>query len=1263
MNFNEATLSQLPAMRVLHNLGWEYISRQDVRQQREGNSSFLLTNTLKEQLTNINGPQFKERDIEEAIRELRPGAGDLLENNLKIYRRLVDGTDIDLMDDKGSSAFIPFKYIDWENCDNNKFHCACEFDASEGRKHIRLDIVLFINGIPIAAIECKKPEISVKAAHNQIERYQKSVPGLFSFIQFAAAINKDKGKYSATGIKEVRWSVWREEAEENLGFKPSYISEILTADINEKVLQKMESDINPGADASNPAGKKGIADNKQNRLLISLFSRERLLDLLRNFVIAGKKSKKIALAHQYFVVKNALVRVEENRPDEDGNNIRNGGVVWHTQGSGKSTSMIMLIKNLKRHLGEQDPRVILVTDRLELNDQMKDNLKESDLMYTEAKNGKELQDIILNKKETVILANVHKFSKAVEGDVSNPSENIFLLVDECHRTQYGDFARDMRILIPNGCYIGFTGTPLLERYKHSTFRTFGEFIQPVYPISRALEDGTVVPLYYEGRDFKDLDISDEEIDKATDEATAGLNSVEEKAIKKKFSDVRIIRELPSTTKKIAEDIANHYANSVIRSIVPNDDIKAQLIVASKAHAVLYHYALKECGVRSRVVISPPGHNEDEEGHTVSINKPEALALVKEFWEKEVVVDGRSEKAYERKVIREFKEEPDPKILVVVDKLITGFDAPKNTILYLCRSLKDHTLLQAIARVNRTYPKKERGYIVDYTMTFGNLKKALNEYDELGGYSSEDLVDTLFDIYMLLDDFGNVYGSLKGFLGEEYGVNADLQWESILGNIMKTRSEDEFQRVYKEFAELLSKLSSVPSFIKKYKNEFAEINKILKLGAQVNAFLVRCNSGEKSDDYLEAERLLLAALGENLDANGFRVLGKRVRLQFLRYYESPGVREDRTVYRPTPDTDPDTDPNSDPGTDTDPHTVSDTDPNTDPNSDPGTDTDPHTVSDTDPNTDPNSDPGTDTDPHTDPDTDSDTDTNSDSSADPDTDSDTSSDSGADPDTDSDTDTSSDSDADPGTDSDTDTSSDSGADPDTDSDTDTSSDFGADPGTDSDTDTSSDSGADPGTDSDTDTTLDGRDSFTSVFSHLKELERRNEELVDSHPEFSKKMSELIQEALDKHYQLALDFSKQTTKLKEAERNVEELARKLNNRDLVRVPDGLKGNERANEYYHTLRNVLPEKKVNTKEMEEEFCVVSEGAYRILEGEDNQGWSNNIDQEKKVRMEVIKKIWGIEKNHNNFLGEKDTEIADKMLDIARARASSPHERTNGYN
>lgn len=1124
--FNEATISQLPAMKLLHNLGWEYISKEQVRQHREGNTNFLLLDILKQQLSLINGNQFSEQDIDTGIREFKPTQGGLLASNIGIYRLLSNGTNIAKVSTSGDSGYKPFNYIDWDNLANNRFHFTCEFEASERRNHIRLDLVLFINGIPIAGIETKAGDVPINEATEQMHRYQDEVPGLFAFIQMLAVINSGEGKYASVGTGKSSWFHWREESDENLGFSEEYITGMLDKEVPKGLLITMAKDLYQDTNISNANETKGVADSKQNKFLISLFSKERFLDLLRNFTIVGEGSKKIAIGHQYFVVKNTIARVQEK--EERGEERRQGGIVWHTQGSGKSTSMILLIKNLKRHLGRHNPRIVLVSDRLELNDQMKNNLEESNVQYKLAKTGKELQQEIIDGNSSVILTNVHKFNLALVDketkDKANLSKDIFLLADECHRTQYGNYARDMRRLLPNGCYIGFTGTPLLEKYKKSTFLTFGSFIPPTYPIRRALEDKTVVPLYYEARQFN-IDIDAVGIDKATIEITKELNSVEEKAIKRKFSNAFTIRQLQSIVHKIAGDIAQHYKSYISRYPNRKDEIKAQLVVASKAHAVLYHQALNQYEVSNSVVISPPGQDSDEEKNN-TINRKESIKLVQKFWQEEVIKDGNKEKDYERNTIKRFKEGAEPQILVVVDKLITGFDAPKNTILYLCKSLRDHTLLQAIARVNRIYPGKERGLIVDYNMTFPALKEALNAYDELSGYSAEDIDMTLTNVEELLNDFGDAYQKIKDILNLQDNISSEEQWLRATNAMMNSKKWLQFRDQYKTVTELFAILASLNAFNQKYRGQFEEMDQYIIFGARLNRHLTRMHY-PKSSEYIIAEDLMATALSEQVTADGFRPLGKSIEIygwgnESIEQDEH-NVEEERESY--------------DTGTKTSTKSTN----NEKQTGDLG-------------------------------------------------------------------------------------------------------DIGK---------------------------LTGDNAFTRTCTGLIRLNNEVISITDAHPELTMAMSALIKKALKECKQLALEYEQETISIKELQRKGEEwehtklqkLTEQLKSKKALDIPECLEKEKEAIEYYYVVKNLLQKEQVDYKKLEEELCALAKNSYELLEGPDRQGWWDNIDAEKKIKYNAQEIIWTAEDKHESFPKEKDEEIVEKMLEIARARAKIEYQReTNDF-
>ena len=391
----------------------------------------------------------------------------------------------------------------------------------------------------------------------------------------------------------------------------------------------------------------------------------------------------------------------------------------------------MLAKALVLHPAITNPRIILVTDRVDLDDQIWKTFLACGKKVHKATSGEDLLEKIQEGKVDILTTVINKFESIAGKGFQDEDPNIFVLVDESHRTQYGSFHAKMRQLFLNACYIGFTGTPLLKAEK-ATVVKFGDFIHK-YPMQQAVRDEAVVPLLYEGR-MTELGVNQEQIDQWFERITHNLNTDQKRDLKSKFSRAEAVSRTEQRIQQIAYDITDHY-----RSNFKNTGSKAQLAVASKEMAILYKKYLDDFGeVSSEVVISPPDTREgnEEVDNTTS-------PLVEAFWKRMMERFG-TEDNYMREVRSSFARADGIEVLIVVDKLLTGFDEPRNTILYIDKSLKEHSLLQAIARVNRLFEGKDFGYIIDYRGVLGELNAALNTYNALTAFDTEDIVGMIAD---------------------------------------------------------------------------------------------------------------------------------------------------------------------------------------------------------------------------------------------------------------------------------------------------------------------------------------------------------------------------------------------------------------------------------------------------------------------------------------------------------------------------------------
>lgn len=741
--------SQVPALQLLVALGFTPLSQEEALRLRGGRlRNVVLDDVLAEQLMRINRFTHRGReysfdleDAHEAMRRLKPTPDrlkGLRGTNQDIYDTLVLGTTITKSID-GDSKSYSFRYIDWERPENNVFHVTAEFSvertASSHTK--RCDIVAFVNGIPILVIENKRPTESLKKADSQLIGYQNedNIPQLFHFAQLLIGMSRNEARYATVGTPRKFWQTWRDEEDTDEAIAP-FANRALTALEKDAIFSGDFADARAYFNAMAAEGDRAVT--VQDRTVYALCRPGRLLDLIRRFTVFDGGVRKVARHQQFFGIRRAVETVKQH----DVSGARKGGVIWHTQGSGKSLTMVMLGRSLALERSIENPRILIVTDRDDLDKQIKDTFKSCDLEPVRATSGSHLLELVHNKAPLVTTI-INKFDTALKNSkLSDDDPNIFVLVDESHRTQTGrygghsQFAAKMRRLLPKACYLGFTGTPLLKKEKN-TLSTFGRLIHR-YAIDEAVADGAVVPLLYEGR-LVEQQVSGAVIDRWFDKISEGLTENQKRDLKRKFSRMDALAKTDQAIRAKAFDISEHF-----RQHWQGTGFKAQLIAPSKAAAVRFKEVLDEIGhVSSAIVISPPDENEGNE----EVDQ-ESKDLVRKFWSS-MMARYKTEEEYNRQIIDAFKGSGDPEILIVVSKLLTGFDAPRNTVLYVCKSLKEHNLLQAIARVNRLYEdggtEKQFGFIIDYEGLLGELDSALTTYSAFEGYEAADLAETVHDV--------------------------------------------------------------------------------------------------------------------------------------------------------------------------------------------------------------------------------------------------------------------------------------------------------------------------------------------------------------------------------------------------------------------------------------------------------------------------------------------------------------------------------------
>lgn len=869
-DLDEANSSQIPAIIQLVNMGYTYLSRQHVRNLRNNDHrAYILKDIAFKALRRINPSHISDQSIYEALADLeKPRLDDgIIKASEYIYTALMAGQSVqEFINGKKQSPQL--RFIDFEDFSKNDFHVTSEFEITEGANR-RPDIVLFVNGIPFAVIENKKPSVSVKEAIMQILRNQQGsqVPKFFLYPQVLLATNREELKYGTMLTPASFYSEWKVRGEKDF---VQQIKNDAFASQNKEIPAEVLNVI--GQDLLRSSYKQyEIALNAQNLGIFCLLRPERLLDIVHNFIIYDNNVKKIARYQQYYAIKRILEKVQIIK---DGK--RKGGLIWHTQGSGKSLTMVMLVKNLIELVN--NPRIIVVTDRKQLDKQIKDTFAACNIKkgVEQAKTSDHLRQLIEQKSSDVVTTLIQKFEEIKNPLYVDQDTDIFVLVDEAHRSQSGVGREKMLQMLPNACILGFTGTPLLKKDKATSISQFGGLID-AYTISEAQKDGAVLPLVYQGL-FVEQDVN-KVMDSFFEQVAADLTKEQKAELSRKFISSKLVEETSQRVEMIALNVHQHFKHNF-----QGTGLKAQAILPSKYAAICFKKALDLLGgINSVVIISDSANLEETEDEL-----PEHKKAISQFLLGIKRQHGSLE-VYEQQQIRSFKEDPEGvELLIVVDKLLTGFDAPVNTALYLAKQLKDHNLLQAIARVNRIYEGKAdkqvkvNGFIFDYSKNARNLKSALELFSN---FDVSDIDKALLDTTEKIAVLENIHGKL---LNTFNSIKNKESYEDYIEYLKE--DEDRRKKFYEDVSTMIKELNvcrSLPDFYSKIAPEKLDyLAKDLKRFIEIKK-ITQTVMAERVD-FSKYEDQIRKILDKYVTAEGVEVLSKPINLsdvmEFNRFIE-------------------------------------------------------------------------------------------------------------------------------------------------------------------------------------------------------------------------------------------------------------------------------------------------------------------------------------------------------------------------------------------
>ena len=677
---DELSKVELPALEQLQSLGWLYVEgaelSPDETNERSSFKDVVLEKRLAASIKRIN-PWINDENLRKVVRDLtKIPYSNLIEANEAIWTRI--NQCVSVMQDlgkgnKGQTVHI----INFEDPDKNEFLCTNQFKVSGVNQNIIPDIVLFVNGLPLAVIECKSPYTTnpMAAGIDQLLRYanrrnasdEEGAEKLFHYNLMMVSTHRSKARVGTITSRKEHFLEWKDPY-------PLSVEQV------------------------------DAAEGSQDILIAGLFSKTNFLDILQNFTVFepvdGRTIKKMPRYQQFRAVHKTIERIKSGKGRKE-----KSGVIWHTQGSGKSLTMVFLSIKMRRDPDLRGYKLVLLTDRIQLDNQLNRTFTNTQgETIHRADSVKKLKELLAKDSSDIVTAMVQKFQESADDSgfsILNESNKIIVLTDEAHRTQYGTLGAAMNTALPNAPRIAFTGTPLIKTRK--TTNTFGPYID-TYTIEQAVKDGATIQILYEGREPK-VRVTGDSLDSLFDEYFADRTDDEKARIKRRFGTDQAVLEAPQRIRRVCIDINKHY-----RERIRPNGFKAMIVTSSRNAAIIYKEQLDKLEAPQSAVIISSDHNDE-----------------KRFWE-------HTDSTKHKRQIEDFKKplgtgegQSELSFLIVKDMLLTGFDAPIAQVMYLDSKLTDHTLLQAIARVNRTHKNKFRGYIVDYYGLSDYLTEALDMF--------------------------------------------------------------------------------------------------------------------------------------------------------------------------------------------------------------------------------------------------------------------------------------------------------------------------------------------------------------------------------------------------------------------------------------------------------------------------------------------------------------------------------------------------------